>query len=288
MNLKLRRSPILTKNMIETVKIKRIIDECDGVKTFVFERNDKSVPKPGQFVMVWVPGVDEIPMSISSYEKNGEWAITIKNIGDCTNSVHDLKVGDFIGVRGPLGNFFKIPQETNKNIILIGGGIGMVPLRFLASELVKLGCKFKIIEGAKVGNEILFVNEFLEYHKEELEFHFCTDDGSYGEKGFATDLFKHLIENKQVNDLKNSIVFTCGPEIMMQKLLHICLEHKIELQASLERIMRCGCGLCGLCVIDPLGLLVCHDGPVFTSAVLKKMGDFGKYKRDFSGKKISI
>ena len=288
MNLKLRRSPILTKNMIETVKIKRIIDECDGVKTFVFERNDKSVPKPGQFVMVWIPGVDEIPMSISSYEKNGEWAITIKNVGDCTNSVHDLKVGDFIGVRGPLGNFFKIPQETNKNIILIGGGIGMVPLRFLASELVKLGCKFKIIEGAKAGNEILFVNEFLEYHKEELEFHFCTDDGSYGEKGFASDLFEHLIENKQVNDLKNSIVFTCGPEIMMYKLLHICLEHKIELQASLERIMRCGCGLCGLCVIDPLGLLVCHDGPVFTSAVLKKMGDFGKYKRDFSGKKISI
>ena len=278
----------MTKNMIETVKIKRIIDECDGVKTFVFERNDKSVPKPGQFVMVWVPGVDEIPMSISSYEKNGEWAITIKNVGDCTNSVHDLKVGDFIGVRGPLGNFFKIPQETNKNIILIGGGIGMVPLRFLASELVKLGCNFKIIEGAKVGNEILFVNEFLEYHKEELEFHFCTDDGSYGEKGFASDLFEHLIENKQVNDLKNSIVFTCGPEIMMYKLLHICLEHKIELQASLERIMRCGCGLCGLCVIDPLGLLVCHDGPVFTSAVLKKMGDFGKYKRDFSGKKISI
>jgi len=274
--------------MIETVKIKRIIDECDGVKTFVFERNDKSVPKPGQFVMVWIPGVDEIPMSISSYEKNGEWAITIKNVGDCTNSVHDLKVGDFIGVRGPLGNFFKIPQETNKNIILIGGGIGMVPLRFLASELVKLGCKFKIIEGAKAGNEILFVNEFLEYHKEELEFHFCTDDGSYGEKGFASDLFEHLIENKQVNDLKNSIVFTCGPEIMMYKLLHICLEHKIELQASLERIMRCGCGLCGLCVIDPLGLLVCHDGPVFTSAVLKKMGDFGKYKRDFSGKKISI
>ena len=288
MNLKLRRSPILTKNMIETVKIKRIIDECDGVKTFVFERNDKSVPKPGQFVMVWVPGVDEIPMSISSYKENGEWAITIKNVGECTNSVHDLKVGDFIGVRGPLGNFFKIPQETNKNIILIGGGIGMVPLRFLASQLVKLGCKFKIIEGAKVGSEILYVNEFLEYHKEELEFHFCTDDGSYGEKGFATDLFEHLIENKQVNDLKNSIVFTCGPEIMMQKLLHICLEHKIELQASLERIMRCGCGLCGLCVIDPLGLLVCNDGPIFTSAVLEKMEDFGKYKRDFSGKKISI
>jgi len=278
----------LTKNTIETVKIKRIIDECDGVKTFVFERNEKSTPKPGQFVMVWVPGVDEIPMSLSSYKENGEWSITIKNIGECTNSIHKLKVGDYIGVRGPLGNFFHIPQETIKNIILIGGGIGMAPLRFLASELIRLGHKFKIIEGVKVGNELLFEKEFLEYPQEEIEFHFCTDDGSYGQKGFATDLFSFLIEKIQVKDLKNSIVFTCGPEIMMYKILQICLEKKIEMYASLERIMRCGCGLCGLCVVDPLGLLVCKDGPVFNSYRLAEIEDFNKYKRDFSGKKNSI
>ena len=288
MNLKPRRFPILTKNMIETVKIKAIIDECDGVKTFVFERNDTSVPKPGQFVMVWIPGVDEIPMSIASYKDNGEWAIAVKNVGECTNSIHELKVGDYIGVRGPLGNFFKIPQETNKIIFLIGGGIGMVPLRFLASELLKLGYKFKIIEGAKVEDEILFVNEFLEYHQEDIEFHFCTDDGSYGERGIATDLFEKIIENFNLEDTKNSIVFTCGPEIMMYKILQICKEKKIEMYASLERIMRCGCGLCGLCVLDSLGLLVCNDGPVFSSKVLAEIQDFGKYKRDFSGKKNSI
>ncbi len=112
--------------------------------------------------------------------------------------------------------------------------------------------------------------------------------GSYGEKGFTTEIFKSLIKSMSREELQNTVVFTCGPEIMMHKLLHICLENKIELQASLERIMRCGCGLCGLCVIDPLGLLVCNDGPIFTSAVLEKMEDFGKYKRDFSGKKISI
>jgi dihydroorotate dehydrogenase electron transfer subunit len=288
MNLKPRRFPILTKNMIETVKIKAIIDECDGVKTFVFERNDTSVPKPGQFVMIWVPGVDEIPMSVSSYKENGEWAVTVKNIGECTNSIHELKIGDFIGVRGPLGNFFKIPQETNKIIFLIGGGIGMVPLRFLASELLKLGYKFKIIEGAKVEDEILFVNEFLEYHQEDLEFHFCTDDGSYGEKGVATELFEHIIENLNVEDVKNSVVFTCGPEIMMHKILQLCEEKKIEMYASLERIMRCGCGLCGLCVLDPIGLLVCNDGPIFSLKSLTEIKDFGNYERDFSGKKNSI
>ena len=288
MNLKLRRSPILTKNIIETVKIKTIIDECDGVKTFLFERNGTVVPKPGQFVMIWVPGVDEIPMSISSYNENGEWAITVKNVGDCTNSIHDLKVGDYIGVRGPLGNFFKIPQDTNKNIFLIGGGIGMVPLRFLASELIKMGNKFKFIEGAKVKDEILFANEFLEYQQEDLEFHFCTDDGSYGKKGFTTDLFEHIIESLSVEELKDSVVFTCGPEIMMHKILQICIEKKVEMYASLERIMRCGCGLCGLCVLDPLGLLVCNDGPVFNSHMLTEMEDFSKFERDFSGKKNSL
>ena len=288
MNLKLRRFPILTKNMIETVKIKSIIDECDGVKTFAFERNGTVIPKPGQFVMIWVPGVDEIPMSISSYNENGEWAITIKKAGDCTNSIHKLKVGDYIGVRGPLGNFFQVPQEKKKNTFLIGGGIGMAPLRFLASELIKMGYNFKVIEGAKVKNEVLFVNEFLEYQKENLEFHFCTDDGSYGEEGFAPEFFEHLIENFTKKDLKDSVVFTCGPEIMLHKILQICIEKEVEMYASLERIMRCGCGLCGLCVLDPIGLLVCNDGPIFNSHILAKIQDFGKFKRDFSGKKTSI
>ncbi len=278
----------MTNNIIETVKIKEIKDECDGVKTFVFERNDTTAPKPGQFVMIWVPGVDEIPMSISSYKENGEWAITVKNLGECTNSIHELNVGDYIGVRGPLGNFFQIPEEANENIFLIGGGIGMVPLRFLASELVKLKYKFKLIEGAKVETEVLFANEFLEYHQEDLEFNFCTDDGSFGEKGVATDLFKKIIRNLDLEEIKNSVVYTCGPEIMMYKIFQICKENKIEMYASLERIMRCGCGLCGLCVLDPLGLLVCNDGPVFSSHLLAEMEDFGKFKRDFSGKKIPL
>lgn len=274
--------------MIETVKIKAIKEECEGVKTLKFDRVNSSVPKPGQFVMIWIPGVDEIPMSISSYKEIGEWAITVKNVGECTNSIHALKVGDYIGVRGPLGNSFQIPQEKNKNIFLIGGGIGMVPLRFLASELVKLGYKFTLILGVKEEPELLFVNEFLEIQKEDLELHFCTDDGSFGKKAVATDLFENLIRKSHLEDLRNSVVFTCGPEKMMYKILQICEEKKVEMYASLERIMRCGCGLCGLCVLDPLGLLVCNDGPIFSSKSLVEIDDFGKYKRDFAGKKYSI
>ena len=288
MNLKHRRFLTLTRNTIETVRINSIINECEGVKTLVFRRNNSSIPKPGQFVMIWIPGVDEIPMSVSYYKDNGDWAITVKNVGECTNSIHELKVGDYIGVRGPLGNYFEIPQNKHMNIILVGGGIGIVPLRFLALELVKIGLKFKLIEGARLNEEILFVGEFLKYNKEATELHFCTDDGSYGEKAFATEQFERIIENLDSEKLKNSVVFTCGPELMMYKILQVCREKKIEMFASLERIMRCGCGLCGLCVLDPLGLLVCQDGPIFNSHQLNESEDFGKFKRDISGRKTSI
>ena len=274
--------------MVQTVKIKRIINECDGVKSFVFQRKTAVAPKPGQFIMVWVPGVDEVPMSISSYNEIGEWSITVKNVGECTNALQELKIGDIIGVRGPLGTYFQLPGDKNRKIFLIGGGIGMVPLRFLASELVKLGHKFTIIEGAKVENDLIFMDEFFDLDREGSEFNYCTDDGSYGEKGFATEIFENALKDIDSNELKNIIVYTCGPEIMMYKLLQICLQHDIEMYASLERVMRCGCGLCGLCALDPIGSLVCKDGPVFSSELLKKIDDFGKYKRDFSGKKISL
>ena len=274
--------------MVKTVKITKIIDECHGVKTIIFNKQNLIKPKPGQFLMIWLPGVDEIPMSISSYGDNDEWSITVQNVGECTNAIHQLKIGDYIGVRGPIGNYFNIPQERNKNLFLIGGGIGVAPLKFLASELQRLKHNFKLILGAKLKNQLVFKNEMIYHNQEGFEVHFCTDDGSYGEKGFATEIFESLIKSMTRKELQNTVVFTCGPEIMMLKLLHICLENKIELQASLERIMRCGCGLCGLCVIDPLGLLVCNDGPIFTSTILEKMEDFGKYRRDFSGKKISL
>ena len=132
----------MTENIINTVKIKRIINECDGVKTIIFnmkENNTKlySLPKPGQFVMVWIPGVDEVPMSISGYSDDGHWSITVKNIGECTNALHNLRIGDYIGVRGPLGNHFKLINLSLKEIYLIGGGIGMAPLKFLSNQLKK-------------------------------------------------------------------------------------------------------------------------------------------------------
>lgn len=278
----------MTENIIRTVKIERIIDECNGVKTLFFNLKDDITPKPGQFVMVWIPGVDEVPMSISGYDNNDNWSITVKNVGECTNAMHNLSIGDFIGIRGPLGNYFPIPSNKSKKSILIGGGIGMAPLKWLSLELLRMGYPFIVIEGAKINKELMFINDFKLYNQNSSEFYYCTDDGSYGLKGLASDLFQNMIKNYNKEELSDLIVYSCGPEIMLYRLFQICKTYSIEFYASLERIMRCGCGLCGLCALDPLGLLVCKDGPIFSLETLTKIKDFGKYQRDFTGKKISL
>ncbi|MFX0021342.1 MAG: dihydroorotate dehydrogenase electron transfer subunit [Candidatus Hermodarchaeota archaeon] len=280
----------MTENTIRTVRIQKIIDECKDIKTLYFsiKEHDNLIditPKPGQFVMIWVPGVDEIPMSISGCDDDGNWAITVKNVGECTKAIYNLKIGDYIGVRGPLGNFFKVPTDNLKTVFLIGGGIGMVPLKFLSVELGYNQIKHTIIEGVKVKDELIFEDVFNELASETF---YCTDDGSFGIKGVSSDIFKEMLKDYSKKDLSNIIVYSCGPEIMLYKLSKICDENNIEFYASLERIMRCGCGLCGLCALDPLGLLVCKDGPVFDLKTLKKIQDFGKFQRDFTGKKINI
>ncbi len=246
------------------------------------------VPKPGQFAMLWVPGVDEIPMSISFCDDIGNWAITVKVIGECTKALYDLKAGDYIGVRGPLGNHFTLPASSCKHVFLVGGGIGMAPLKFLSHELKRSNFHFKIIEGAKEDGELLFIDEISDITREDCEFFCCTDDGSYGQKGFTPEIFDNQIKNIDIEEYNDTIVYTCGPEKMMYELLKTCNKYGIEMQASLERIMRCGCGLCGLCAIDPMGLLVCKDGPIFDRELLNKMEDFGKNKRDFTGRKIPL
>ncbi len=286
MNMRHKRCLILTENTIQTVKITRVINECNGVRTFFFKMNSTKTPKPGQFVMVWVPGIDEIPMSISSCDDIGNWAITVKVVGECTKALYELKAGDYIGVRGPLGNYFALPPIPNKHVVLVGGGIGMAPLKFLSYELKKSNIQFQVIEGAKVDSDLIFIDEIFDITRENCKFTCCTDDGSYGQKGFASFIFENYLKDIKPEKYKEIIVFTCGPEFMMKELLKICNDHGIEMFASLERIMRCGCGLCGLCAIEPLGLLVCKDGPVFKREILNKMEDFGKFKRDFTGKKI--
>lgn len=244
----------------EIVTIKKVVKENPKVKTFFFDKKIKALP--GQFVMAWLPGVDEKPFALSYND-----AITVERKGVFTKKIFNLKKGSKIGIRGPYGNGFNI----KKNVLVVAGGLGIACL----AGLIDKSKGSEIILGAKSKKELLFVKRFKKAN-------IATDNGSWGFKGFVTDLMQEILKKK-----KFKVVYTCGPEIMMQKVFEICEKKKIECQVSLERYMKCGgMGVCGSCAIN--GKLVCKDGPVFNSKQLRIMGDFGKYAHLKTGKKTAI
>lgn len=251
------------------VEILKINNENNNVKTLRFNFEKKVTP--GQFFMIWIPGIDEIPMSVSYTE--GLKGITVENIGESTSALHKLKIGDKIGIRGPYGNGFKI---IGKRILLVGGGTGIIPLASLMEKITKK--EIMVIIGAKTKSEILFEERIKKATKNVL---FSTDDGSLGYRGFASNLAEELMEKK-----KFDLVLMCGPEIMMKKIVDLANERRIPVQASLERYMKCGVGICDSCSIG--GLQVCKDGPVFSGDVLKCLDEFGKKRRDACGRAVNI
>ena len=255
-------SPHITEIIEETI-------ENNDIKTFFFKHSE--VIKPGQFFMVWIPGIDEIPMSVSFIDKNIR-GITFKRVGRATKALFNLSIKDKIGIRGPYGNGFKI---NDNKILFIGGGTGIATLITAIEESVKKDIISSVIIGVKSSNELLFEKRL---RKCGVKIFICTDDGSKGFHGYASNLAEKIL-----HEYKFKSILTCGPEIMMKKIFNIC--GSIKFQASLERYMKCGVGICSQCCIGD-GLRVCVEGPVFDNIALKKLIDFGNYKRDSSGKKI--
>ncbi len=251
------------KNIPEMLEISKIVKEGKDVKSFFFKYSLDF--KPGQFIMVWLPGVDEKPMAVSYHKKN-EFAFTTRAVGKFTNALLKLKKGDKVGIRGPYGNGF----SAKSNACVVAGGIGMAALSVLIDKLKNP----IIINGARNKDCLLYQKRF----KKML---IATDDGTCGRKCFTTDILEEVLAKNKIK-----IVYTCGPEIMMKKVIGICNKHKIECEASLERIMKCGFGVCGACMCNDK--LVCKDGPVFTSEQLSKMSEFGNFARLKSGKKASL
>ena len=241
---------------------------------------------PGQFFMIWIPKIDEIPISVSYFTPPDYWGVTIKAVGEATRALCDLKVGDQIGIRGPFGNGF---QLTYNHSIFFGGGVGLAPLR--PAILSQLGNKQKpiVINCALCGDDLLFHRELVKLEGENvIEYYYATEDGSCGCKGLGTDILIQVLKNLPLSS-KIECINACGPERMLLSTLNIAEEFKIpNIQLSLERVMRCGMGLCGLCVLDPQGLRVCKDGPVFRGDVLRNCIDFGQKVREFSGRKRDI
>jgi dihydroorotate dehydrogenase electron transfer subunit len=255
-------------------------------KTKVFTISAPNIAKeavPGQFMMVWVPGIDEIPMSISSVNHGVEFAAA--RVGDATTQLHELKKGDLIGVRGPLGTGFEFPKAPGeKTMLLVAGGCGSPPIVFASAVAIRMGFMLDVALGATRKAELLFFNRFKQLKTQGLRrLVVATNDGSEGLLGTAVDAATFLLDT----DPAYSICLACGPEGMLVNLYKLMQKFAIPLQVSLERYMKCGVGLCGHCIIDMDGRRVCVEGPVFDANRLEK-SDFGKFTRDATGKKQPV
>lgn len=253
--------------MTEVVTIKEIVDEAYDTKTFRFDW-DAEV-RPGQFVMVWVPEIDEIPMSVSGISAT-EKSITVKAIGDATRAIHGLSVGDRLRIRGPFGNGFDV---SGKNILIIGGGVGTAAIM---PAVVASGAD--TIIAARSEKDVIMESVASE-HTSSLWI--ATDDGSKGFHGNAVQLMREKAALK-----KYDCVLACGPEVMLWFTFKACQELGIECQLSMERYMKCGAGVCGCCVMDDSR--VCKDGPVFRTEQILKLTEFGRCHRDACGRNISF
>ncbi|TMI20773.1 dihydroorotate dehydrogenase electron transfer subunit [Candidatus Bathyarchaeota archaeon] len=254
------------------------MDETPSIRSFWFSDSTLHNAKPGQFAMVWVPGVDEVPMSVLAIHGRSEAGVVIKKGGPVSTALWEKKVGDKFWVRGPYGHPFSVGHHHK--LLVVGGGTGLVPL---ISFLVHLrGRDVTLITGARTSSELLFKDWLLKESKDQrFKLLFATDDGTYGEENQVPKVVEHVLKEGSFD-----AIYTCGPEPMMKLVYDLAMQKRCHIQVSLERVFKCGIGICAACVIGPY--LVCHDGPVFSERELSGMPEFGKTRRDLSGKKVPL
>lgn len=212
---------------------------------------------PGQFVEIAIPECSKAllrrPISINfvDYGRN-ELVILVRDAGAATNKLVNAKLGDVFSTVLPLGNGFSVATNA-KNVLLIGGGVGVAPLLYLGKILSEKGIKPTFLLGARSAKDLLELNEFKKYG----EVCVSTEDGSMGEKGMVT---QHSVIGRGC-----SMIYCCGPAPMMKAVAAIARKENINCEVSLENMMACGVGACLCCVEKTVkgNVCVCTEGPVF-------------------------
>lgn len=246
--------------------------------------------RPGQFVMVRCSGaLDPLlrrPLGIHRVRGSLDFArdrqgsrlkgieILYEVVGKGTELLSKRQRGEFIDILGPLGNGFELPSAVSGQLlaILVGGGIGVAPLVFLAEELARQKVKTIVLIGARTKKMILCEKDFK---KIGAEVHVATDDGTSGYKGLVSNLFRRVLRNMEYPSTLlraggiETTVYGCGPQPMLQCITGICKKREIECQVSLEENMACGIGACLGCTVKIkakkgfIYKLACKDGPIF-------------------------
>jgi sulfhydrogenase subunit gamma (sulfur reductase) len=260
--------------------ITEVRPETPDTSTFVVTFDDPQLResftyRPGQFVELSVFGVGECPVGIaSSPTEKGFLEFCVRAVGTVTNAIHDLDAGDKLGVRGPLGNWWPTEEIEGKNLLFIGGGIGLPPLRSLIRYVLDNRERYgavEIIYGARSPQDLVYKRELKEWdERQDVELYVTVDVGDEmwdGPVGFVPPFLM------EINPLpENKVTFTCGPPIMI-KLVVEALEEMgyadADIITTLEMKMKCGVGKCGRCNIGDK--YICRDGPVFTFEQLRSM-----------------
>lgn len=253
---------------MRTATVTRVV--LDTAQDATLEFRDGAPMAPGQFFMIWVFGAEEVPMSASLIGKDGRRAVTARNFGATTARMRELKAGDRIGLRGPFGKGFSLAW---KKPLFVGGGVGMSSIITAIDAYAAKGRKPTVIIGGRAAGDLLYEKRLK---RMGAEVHLTTDDGSRGYKGTAVARAAELMDER-----KFSHVVTCGPERMLVALLEAASRRKVEVEAAVERYMKCAMGVCDICAID--GVRVCREGPIFGSAFLRGSKQFGKFELNTSG-----
>jgi dihydroorotate dehydrogenase electron transfer subunit len=230
----------------------RVLDvRVENYRTRTLTLDLRLAARPGQFVMAWLPGVEERPFSLAAADPV---MLTVAQVGPFSSAVHQLQPGDRIYLRGPFGNGF---TPAGRRALLVGGGYGVAPLAFLAEVLLAQGHAVTAAIGARCAEELLLVDRLRSLGVPLL---LTTEDGSQGTPGRVTAVVEPLLRSGDIDTL-----YACGPHGMLEALETLCQATGTPGQLSWEAQMRCGgLGLCGSC--EHGGLLVCRDGPVLPAA----------------------
>lgn len=256
--------------------VRSIQPETPGVATFRLEFHDRKRQEqyrdqPGQFNMIYLPGIGEVPISVSGVAGEGPGiAHTIRSVGRVTRVIENLKPGAMVGLRGPYGRGWPLEEAAGRDVLVVAGGLGLAPLRPAIMALLANRDRYGrlvLLYGARLPADLLFTREYESWQKRGMELTVTVDraDPSWtGPVGVVPSLIAKLT---LVPD--RTIVLTCGPEIMMRFSIFEAIGDKVppaQIYLSQERNMHCAVGLCGHCQIGPE--FVCKDGPVFPYPVL--------------------
>jgi len=264
----------------QSAKIVFINKQTDSVKLFRFEFEKKVsghrfLPKPGQIIELSISGFGEAPFAPCGSQDNNHLELCIRKVGRLTEKLHSMKVGDRVGIRGAYGNGWpviannRLPIEK-KNLLIVVGGLGLIPLRTLILEKDKfLGkeSKLQIFYGAKKPEEMLFRHEYSRWQEKGIEVNLTVDKECANWQG-CVGLVTALFDKFPI--CEDCSVFVCGPPVMYKSIIEKLIEKGIDendIFLSLERRMHCGVGICQHCAVGPY--YVCKNGPVFGLIQLK-------------------